>query len=843
MKLTYARNLSTTAIRWGAVLAAAVWLGYFICSGMPQVEESVFKPTLILQLVAFLGIGVYATYLVIRRRLPGGSPLDWPLLLLVAAFLAATLTSAVWRVSLESLLILLMAVLVFYVLSDIDWLDAIGLQRALMLAGAVAVVWALWIVAGDYTDWLSFAKSVRGGFHVSDLIPPTVPKVHDVSDHPNILGMILVLIIPFYLLAAFRSRSDPERLGWAIALLAALLTVFLTLSRGAWAGTFVAVAATVAGIAVTTRGRQRAAATSAFQRALQRRSLIVIGGFAIAIVVLLAMPLAVAMKWESRPQWLFRESFSPRQDVFESGVDMFKDNMLLGAGPGTFSLLYPEYSGEYPVHAVHAHNGFLQTAVDAGVVGLAALALLGLTVAWLLWRTYRAGDEGQRLLAVASIGALLGFGVHNLADAANMWKAALVALAAVLALVVKNYRSVDSRRSPSGPPWTQRLLLVPRGAFAIAAVLLFVAWWRIDVPHYHYSDSVHNLATGHSLAAVADAEKAVDADPDMPVYQLQLGLVEAVAFQNDGPTALLDRSIEHLQRAVELEPRGAIGYANLARALAMAGRNDEARTAALSARRFAGNDPTVLLAAGTVLEDIGAADDAVATYAAVITRMSSLADSSFWQETEFRKENYVSIINGSALTLSPCATGYLLSRSEADSPKPTLLDLPALKEGCGALVFGDPNNLDARIDLAEMMMALREMEPAREHLSFVVERQPDMGRARTSMGRWYAANGNMDGARREWLLGAQLGEPESSLLLGNSYPANAVPPEVIERLRAVAATVGGGAGQYTIGIVYFRMKFARESPSIILIPGDWQTASPRLYEEIQRALKTWRPAQ
>ena len=99
-----------------------------------------------------------------------------------------------------------------------------------MLAGAAAAIWALWNVAGDYKHWLDFARATGGGFHLGDLIPPTVPKVHGVSDHPNILGMTLVLIIPFYIVAAYRAPSLWERWGAAAALLAAAWAIFLMLS-------------------------------------------------------------------------------------------------------------------------------------------------------------------------------------------------------------------------------------------------------------------------------------------------------------------------------------------------------------------------------------------------------------------------------------------------------------------------------------------------------------------------------------------------------------------------------------------------------------------------------------
>jgi len=834
---------ATVAVRRLAVLAAAGWLGYLICSGLPQTQPEVFRSTIVFQGVALVPAALFAGYLLLRRRLPGGSPLDWPLLLLLAAYVIATVASVAWRVSLESTLVLLLAVLVFYALSDVHFLDAIGLQRAFMLAAAAASVWALWNVAGDYLDWLRFAKSTTGGFPLGDLIPPTVPKVHGVSDHPNILGMTLVLAMPFYLLGVYRSALW-LRVFWGVMLLAALWAVFLTLSRGAWIGAAVAIMVSVTGLVMAGRSWSIAELRRA-ALAESRARMLLIGGGAAALLLVVVAGAVVAMHWSVRPQWLFRESLSPRRDVFDAGVSIFRDHPLFGGGPGTFGLLYPEYSGAFPIHAVHAHNGFLQVSDDAGLAGLAALAVLLSTLGWMLWQTYRRGSVEQRLLAVACAGALAGFAVHNLADAANVWKAALIGVAAVTAIAVKNYRSLPAseRDPPSSTANAARRLgrLLPRGLLAIAFVALPLIWLRIDVAHRHYSHSVSQLALGNVTGAVSEAKQAVDLDPDLAVNQLQLGISEAIAFKNGdiGP----DPAIASLQRAVELEPRSAIGYANLARVLADAGRRDEARETALQAKRFAGTDDAVLLVAAGVLEDVGAESEAVQTYASAITCSPAIADSQFWQESDFRSQHYLEIVSYSLISLSPCATGNLVAHIGADAPSPSKLELPALRDSCRTTVAGDPGNLGGRIELAEISMALGDYPTAYDLLTDAISRQPDLGHARTIMGEWYAAQGDITRARGEWTIGGQLDDAESLLLLGESYPTGQAPSEVVERLNRLAPSTGGGARSYAIGWVYFRMKFGRQEPAgNVLLAGDWLNAVPGLYDRIQQALEQWRSA-
>lgn len=831
-------------LRWLALLAAASWLGYLICSGVPQVQPEVFRATIAFQVIALAPAVLYAAYLLLRRRLPGGSGLDWPLLFLLGAYAVATVASVAWRVSLESTLIFLLAVLVFYALSDLDLLDAPGLQRAFMLAASAAAVWALWNVFGDYRDWLSFARSTSGGFHLSDLIPPTVPKVHDVSDHPNILGMTLVLAMPFYVLAIYRTRPAWLRVFWGAMLFAALWAIFLTLSRGAWIGAAAAVALCASGIAAV-RGSWSVdkARRSVGQRLRERPSLAVAAGVLALLVVALAVAV-LAARWNVRPQWLFRESLSPRQDVFNAGVSIFRDHPLSGGGPGTFALLYPQYSGEYPIHAIHAHNGFLQTADDTGILGLAALAALLLTLGWMLWRSYRRGNVEQRLLSVTCAAALAGFAVHNLADAANIWKAALVGVAAVTAIVVKNYRSLAppaEAKTMRLPPWTGRLRsLLPRGLLAVAFIALPLVWLRIDVAHRHYSHSLSQLGMGHITQAISEGQQAVDLDPDFALYQLQLGVAEGTAAMQGEQTSP-EPAIASLKRGLELEPRSAIGYANLARMLVVASRKDEARDAALQARRYAGADGTVLLAAAGVLEDVGA-PEAVQTYGMALSRMPSLADSQFWQGSDFRRSHYADIVGNSLISLSPCATGTLVARAGSGGSQATTLGLAELRDGCRAAVAGDPASLDARVDLAEISMALKDYQTAYDLLSYVTGRQPDLARARTVMGEWYAAQGDVTRARAEWTTGGQLGEAESLLLLGESYPPGQVPPEVVKRLRELAPAVAEGPRDYLIGYLYYRMRFSRESSPIILLPGEWQDAIPGLYDRIQQALERWQAA-
>jgi hypothetical protein len=111
--------------------------------------------------------------------------------------------------------------------------------------------------------------------------------------------------------------------------------------------------------------------------------------------------------------------------------------------------------------------------------------------------------------------------------------------------------------------------------------------------------------------------------------------------------------------------------------------------------------------------------------------------------------------------------------------------------------------------------------------------------------------------RRELTIATDLGDPDAALLLYYTYrpppktladnlhlPSSLedAPDEVKGRLEAALPlsapfVYDNGIQDYLLGILYFRPRYFRESPSSILIPGDWiALASPRTLL-IQQALK------
>ena len=123
-----------------------------------------------------------------------------------------------------------------------------------------------------------------------------------------------------------------------------------------------------------------------------------------------------------------------------------------------------------------------------------------------------------------------------------------------------------------------------------------------------------------------------------------------------------------------------------------------------------------------------------------------------------------------------------------------------------------------------------------------VDRQPDFGPARTELGRWYAATGDLEEAKRQWVRGAELEQAESVMLLGETYPAGEVPASLRDDLKDLLNASASSVRNDLISVLYYRGRYQRLSPVSAMIDGDWRFAVPRLYIEMEQTLARWTTA-
>jgi O-antigen ligase len=141
-----------------------------------------------------------------------------------------------------------------------------------------------------------------------------------------------------------------------------------------------------------------------------------------------------------------------------AALNAFLDNPVVGVGPGQYFRRYSqEYGNELGLRHFdtdrRAHNLYLETAADLGILGFSAFAAIILATIIPLWRLRRrlaltrpdlANVAGAFFLSV--LGYLYtGFFLH-LSYERYFW--ILLALAAVAAIVIRNEAAADEPRAP-----------------------------------------------------------------------------------------------------------------------------------------------------------------------------------------------------------------------------------------------------------------------------------------------------------------------------------------------------------------------------------------------------------
>jgi len=222
-----------------------------------------------------------------------------------------------------------------------------------------------------------------------------------------------IIFLPVSVAIGLWVHTRPPRQRWIVAPLLVLTVVVggvlvLTTSRSAWIG-----AAVGTGVWVFLAGRWGKVAVSV--------------GLVVAVAAILSVgPGRFAREIASSPQPELGNVFTPnledRVEIWSRALYGIQDFPFTGMGMGTFRqvvhVLYPLFLTSPDVDLGHAHNEFLQAALDLGIPGLTAfLALQGMAVV-LAYKTFRStAPNWMRWTAAGALAGLVAHGVYGLTDA------------------------------------------------------------------------------------------------------------------------------------------------------------------------------------------------------------------------------------------------------------------------------------------------------------------------------------------------------------------------------------------------------------------------------------------
>jgi putative inorganic carbon (HCO3(-)) transporter len=277
------------------------------------------------------------------------------------------------------------------------------LVRGLVAMGLLAA-----LIAPVAVTWVTDIKLT----FIPDAFYTALPLLAPVPIHPNVLAGALVLALPVplaLLLFHGRNMTRGQRTVALAATLGIAVILMLTKSRGAW------LAAAAAALLLSLLRWRRSWILVAL--------MVAAGGLVLWRVGLdrAAADLIANGTIIGGPG---------RLEIWSRAIYVIQDFPLTGIGMGVFrqvtNHLYPYFLLGPDADVPHAHNLFLQVAVDLGIFGLAAW--LGLLTACLisarrvmLWGKLR-GDSWSVGLGAGLLAAQLALMVHGMVDAA-VWGA------------------------------------------------------------------------------------------------------------------------------------------------------------------------------------------------------------------------------------------------------------------------------------------------------------------------------------------------------------------------------------------------------------------------------------
>ena len=435
------------------------------------------------------------------RRVTLATPLDFPMLILLAMSLQALYPSTDLTLSMPKLYGIVLGVAVYYaVVNQVTnprrwWIGVYALLPAALGVAAVGLVSTDWI-----TDKLPHGAALYA--HIPRLVQSVQSSSGPIAGiQPNELGGTLAFLLPVavgvVLWSVGRRRGDGEtgrggelrtqnsepsaltptlsqrerestqRLAHStrlpilagMTLLVAGPVLILTQSRSSLLGFAVAVA-----LLVGLRWR--------------RLGFMILAAVAVGGAVGAVAGREVITRWVLQIDYVgdVSSKFAGREEIWSRAIYMIQDFPFTGVGLNTFPKvlmsLYPSASIGSAADVPHAHNIYLQAAVDLGLAGLMAFVGICLMTLWLAVRTYRRAD-GPARGAIAGLGAgFLAYMVYGLTDAITLGAKPLVLLWVMVGLIVAGNRLLNDgetgrtqnlqpspRPSPKGRGSTQHAAL------------------------------------------------------------------------------------------------------------------------------------------------------------------------------------------------------------------------------------------------------------------------------------------------------------------------------------------------------------------------------------------------
>lgn len=527
-----------------------------------------------------------------------------------AAFLICTITSRQPRFSVEYLALATLLTALYLILQRL-MASPYFRPRMIGFATMAAILIGIVYLGVTVPRWIAWWHTI-GHFAA----PPLRPYFEGLTLGNPSAVMTASVLLAAPAVAHLSGGSAASRVVAVAALVLAGLTTIISGSRAGWLAIGIAIVL-VGGFWLSAPDRRAPLLAMGRSRA-GRLAVTAVAGVAIVTALVVA------------PGFLLRAAAGGeglRATYWAAAVRMFESSPLVGTGPGTWVPQRVTYTlaDETDYYIPHAHNLYVQTAAEFGLVGLLAGAVILFVLGRLIVGAIRDPDPARRRMGWAALFSTIYFGAHQLLDFYANAPAILLCFAIPIAWL--DATDASRKRAPApglrlSDPWSSRLHIAGRAAAVLVVVASgsFLAWSEAGA--LEMSRGTELLDERRPTEAVGPLTKATQMDPAMTPYHFELG----VALADTGD---LGRAQQHLATAAMADdlPEAWLNLAAVDAQLGNRAASDEALGQAL---RLGDQQTGVAIAAGAIHLELGNREAAVDAFANALLLNPTLSGDAWW---------------------------------------------------------------------------------------------------------------------------------------------------------------------------------------------------------------------
>ncbi len=321
------------------------------------------------------------------------TPVDFPLFLFISVMLICLiLNSTDFSVGIEGFRAIVQYMLWYFVV--IQLIKGEGSARSITLCFVLIV--GLLALYGVY-QYAVGVEMPAGWVDQNEAGVRT--RVFSIFTSPNIFGSLLTMAIPMAVSLAFVTKKTLSRIFFLLVALVMLASLVFTFSRGAWIGFMLA-----AGIYILLKDKR-----------------LMIPAVIFALIVAVAVPsVGDRIGYMLSPEYIESSLRGGRLVRWLTGIEILKNNLFLGVGLGHFGGAVAMNNGmKYLVgytwtDTFYMDNNMLKMAVESGLLGFSAFAVLLYSVIINSYRTIRlASTKAAKELSTGIMAGLCGVIAHN----------------------------------------------------------------------------------------------------------------------------------------------------------------------------------------------------------------------------------------------------------------------------------------------------------------------------------------------------------------------------------------------------------------------------------------------